>query len=139
MSLLEDFKKFAVKGNVIDLAVALVVGNAFGAVVKSLVDDVLMPPIGLVLGRVDFSNLFLVLKHGSVPGPYATVADAAKAGAVTFRYGLFVNSCISFLIVSFAMFLVVKAMLRFKHEEPAPAVTPEEVLLLREIRDALQK
>lgn len=140
-SLFEEFKKFAVKGNVIDLAVALVVGNAFGAVVKSLVDDVLMPPIGLVLGRVDFSNLYVVLNSGAVAGPYATLADATKAGAVTFRYGLFVNSIISFVIVSFAMFLVVRAMLRLKLEEPVTpppaAVDSDEVKLLREIRDAL--
>jgi len=109
--------------------------------VKSLVDDVIMPPIGLLLGNVDFSNLFFVLKEGTVAAPYASVAVAKAAGAVTLNYGLFVNSIVSFTIVAFAVFLLIRTLNRLQAEEaPAPApATPEDVLLLREIRDALKK
>ncbi len=141
--MLREFKEFAMRGNVIDLAVGVVIGAAFGKIVDSLVKDVIMPPIGLALGKVDFSNLFIVMKEGATAGPYATVADAAKAGAVTLNLGLFFNTLISFLIVAFAIFMTVKVINRLKREEAAaPAAAPEpseEVLLLREIRDALKK
>jgi large conductance mechanosensitive channel len=119
----EDFKKFVMRGNVLDLAVGVIIGGAFGAVVKSLVDDLLMPPIGLLLGRVDFANLFAVLKQGETAGPYPTLADAQAAGAVTINYGLFVNTVIAFLITAFAVFLLVRAVsqLRRKEEAPPPA------------------
>jgi large conductance mechanosensitive channel len=141
--MLKEFKEFAMRGNVIDLAVGVVIGAAFGKIVDSLVKDVIMPPIGLALGRVDFSNLFVVLKEGVQPGPYATVDAAAKAGAVTLNLGLFLNTVVSFLIVAFAIFLLVKAINRLKRQQeaasPTPAGPPEEVKLLREIRDLLKK
>jgi large conductance mechanosensitive channel len=116
----DEFKKFIMRGNVLDLAVGIIIGAAFGAIVKSLVDDIIMPPIGLALGNVDFSNLFLLLKEGpKAAAPYATVADAQAAGAVTLNYGLFVNQLITFLIVAFAVFLVVRLANRL--QRPAPA------------------
>ena len=139
--MLKEFREFAVRGNVVDMAVGIIIGAAFGKIVDSLVKDLIMPPIGLALGKVDFANLFLVMKHGAVPGPYPTVDAAQKAGAVTFNYGVFINTCISFVIVAFAVFLLVRAINRLKREEeqkPAPP-TPEEVVLLREIRDSLKK
>jgi large conductance mechanosensitive channel len=118
--MLKEFKEFAVKGNAVDLAVAVIIGAAFGGVVKSLVSDIIMPPIGLLLGNVDFSNLFLVLKEGTFPGPYPSVAEAGKAGAVTINYGLFLNTVISFLIVGFAVFLLVRNINRLKAPFEAP-------------------
>ena len=137
----EEFKKFAMRGNVVDMAVGIIIGAAFGKIVDSLVRDLIMPPIGLLLGKVDFSNLFFVMKDGATAGPYVSVDAAQKAGAVTFNYGMFINTCISFLIVAFAVFLLIRAINRLKAAEPppAPAATPEDVLLLREIRDALKK
>ncbi|POZ63715.1 large conductance mechanosensitive channel protein MscL [Chromobacterium alticapitis] len=121
MSVLKEFKEFAVKGNVIDLAVGVVIGGAFGSIVKSLVDDVIMPPIGLLIGNVDFSNLFFVLKEGAKQaGPYVSVAAAKQAGAVTLNLGLFINALVSFTIVAFAIFMLVKAINRLKREQPAP-------------------
>jgi large conductance mechanosensitive channel len=121
--MLDEFKKFIMRGNVLDLAVGIIIGAAFGAIVKSLVDDIIMPPIGLALGNVDFSDLFILLKEGpKAPAPYATVADAQAAGAVTLNYGLFVNQIVSFLIVAFAVFLLVRAVNRF--QPSAPAATP---------------
>jgi large conductance mechanosensitive channel len=139
--LFEEFKKFAMRGNVVDMAVGIIIGAAFGKIVDSLVRDLIMPPIGLLLGKVDFSNLFFVMKDGATAGPYVSVDAAQKAGAVTFNYGMFINTCISFLIVAFAVFLLIRAINRLKAAEPppAPAATPEDVLLLREIRDALKK
>ena len=138
--MLEEFKKFAMRGNVVDMAVGIIIGAAFGKIVDSLVRDVIMPPIGLLLGKVDFSNLFFVLKEGAAAGPYASLDAAQKAGAVTFNYGAFINTVISFTIVAFAVFLLVRAVNRLKaKEEAAPAPTPEEVVLLREIRDSLKK
>jgi len=139
--MLKEFKAFAMRGNVVDMAVGIIIGAAFGSIVKSLVDDVLMPPIGLLLGNVDFSELFFVLQEGATAEPYATLAAAREAGAVTINYGLFVNALVSFIIVAFAVFLLVRTINRLKAEEPpaAPAATPEDVLLLREIRDALKK
>lgn len=143
MSMLKEFKEFAMKGSVVDLAVGVVIGAAFGKIVDSLVKDVIMPPIGLLLGKVDFSNLFIVLKEGAQAGPYATLDAASKAGAVTLNVGLFINTLISFLIVAWAIFMVIKAMNRLKRQQaaapPAPAEPPEDVKLLREIRDALKK
>ncbi|AXT45641.1 MULTISPECIES: large conductance mechanosensitive channel protein MscL [Chromobacterium] len=122
MSIIKEFKEFAMKGNVIDLAVGVVIGGAFGAIVKSLVDDVIMPPIGLLVGNVDFSNMFFVLKEGSKQlGPYVSVAAAKQAGAVTLNIGLFINAMVSFTIVAFAIFMLVKAINRLKREEPAAA------------------
>jgi large conductance mechanosensitive channel len=120
--MLKEFKAFAMRGNVLDLAVGIILGVAFGSIVKSMVDDVIMPPIGLVLGNVDFSNLFVVLKEGAkAAGPYATLADAKAAGAVTVNIGLFLNSVLIFLITAFAVFLVVRVANRMK---PPEAVSP---------------
>ena len=124
MSFAKDFKTFAMRGNVVDMAVGIVIGGAFGTIVKSLVDDVIMPPIGMLLGRVDFSNLFLTIKAGTEAGPYGSVAAAKEAGAVTLNYGLFVNSVVSFLIVAFSVFLVIRAMARLQRPEPAPVAAP---------------
>lgn len=140
----KEFKEFALKGNVVDMAVGIVIGAAFGTIVKSLVNDVLMPPIGLALGGIDFSNFFILLKEGaSAVAPYAALADAQAAGAVTINYGIFINSVISFIIVAFALFMVIKGMNRMKRkEEEKPAEPPkpsEEILLLRDIRDALKR
>jgi len=123
----KEFREFAVKGNVVDMAVGIIIGAAFGSIVNSLVNDVIMPPIGLVLGKVDFSNLFVVLREGKVPAPYGSIADAKAAGAVTMNYGLFLNTIISFLIISFSVFLLVKNINRLKRqseENAAAAVEP---------------
>ena len=129
MGMMKEFREFAVKGNVVDMAVGIIIGAAFGTIVKSLVADVIMPPIGLLLGNVDFANLFIVLKHGAEVMEYATVADAQAAGAVTLNYGVFINTIISFLIVAFAIFIMVKNINRMKREEapapPPPATTKE--------------
>jgi len=117
----KEFKEFAVKGNVIDMAVGIIIGGAFGTIVQSLVKDVLMPPIGLVLGNVDFSNLFLVLHQGATPGPYTTLEQARTAGAVSLNYGMFVNSLVSFTIVAIAVFFLVKGLNKLKREKKAEA------------------
>lgn len=118
-----DFKAFVMRGNVLDLAVGFIMGAAFGAIVKSLVDDVIMPPVGLALGNVDFSSLFVLLKEGpKAAAPYASLADAKAAGAVTLNYGVFVNQVIIFLIVALAVFLLVRAVSRLS--KPAPAAAP---------------
>ena len=119
----KEFKEFAVRGNVVDMAVGIIIGGAFGTIVSSLVNDIIMPPIGLLLGEVDFANLYILLKMGDPIGPYATLADAQEAGAVTMSYGLFVNSLISFFIVALAVFFLVRAINRLKRQEEAP---PEE-------------
>ncbi|HTD90859.1 MAG TPA: large conductance mechanosensitive channel protein MscL [Burkholderiales bacterium] len=138
--MLQEFKEFALKGNVLDLAVGVVIGAAFGKIVDSLVKDIIMPVIGVLTGGVDFSNMFAILKQGATPGPYATVDVAQKAGAVTWNYGVFINTIISFIIIAFAIFLVVKAYNKARNAQPpAPAATPEDILLLREIRDSLKK
>jgi large conductance mechanosensitive channel len=138
--MLKEFREFAVRGNVVDMAVGIIIGAAFGKIVDSLVKDVIMPPIGLLLGKVDFSNLFLVLRDGAQSGPYLSVDAAQKAGAVTFNYGVFINTVISFTIVAFAVFLLIRVINRLKaQEEKKPAATPEEIALLREIRDSLRK
>jgi large conductance mechanosensitive channel len=140
--MLEEFKAFAVKGNVLDMAVGVIIGGAFGTIVTSLVRDVLMPPLGLLLGGRDFSQQFLLLRAGETPGAYLSVEEATAAGAVTLNYGLFVNAVISFLIVAFAVFLVVRQynQLRAKDEAPAlPPAPPKEQVLLEEIRDLLKE
>ncbi|MDX1764808.1 MAG: large conductance mechanosensitive channel protein MscL [bacterium] len=120
----KEFKEFAMRGNVVDMAVGIIIGGAFGTIVKSLVDDVLMPPIGMLLGNVDFSNLFAVLKEGAAKAaPYASLADAKEAGAVSINYGLFINNIISFLIVAFAVFMLIRGLNKLKRAEEAP---PEE-------------
>ncbi|HZR70961.1 MAG TPA: large conductance mechanosensitive channel protein MscL [Burkholderiales bacterium] len=140
MAILREFREFAVRGNVVDLAVGVVIGAAFGKIVDSLVKDVIMPPVGLALGKTDFTNLFVVLKHGVQPGPYPTLEAAQKAGAVTLNLGVFLNTVVSFVIVAFAIFLLVKLVNRLKREhEAGPKEPPEDVKLLREIRDALKK
>lgn len=124
VSVIKEFKQFAMRGNVIDLAVGVVIGGAFGTIVKSLVDDVIMPPIGLLIGNVDFANLFFVLKEGvKQAGPYVSVDAAKKAGAVTLNIGLFFNAVISFVIVAFAIFMLVKVINRL-YQEKAPAAAP---------------
>jgi large conductance mechanosensitive channel len=139
----KDFKEFAMRGSVVDMAVGIIIGAAFGTIVTSLVNDILMPPIGLLLGNVNFSDLFIVLKQDTTAGPYATLAMAKEAGAVTFNYGLFINAVISFLIVVFALFLVIRGMNKLrKKKEEAPAAPPEpprQEVLLAEIRDLLKK
>ena len=139
MGMIREFREFAVKGNAIDLAVGVIIGGAFGKIVSSLVDDIIMPPIGLMLGGVDFKNLFINLGSGG----YATLAAAKAAGAPTLNYGNFLQSVVDFLIVVWVIFLMVKAINRMhRKEEEAPVAPPapaEEVVLLREIRDALRK
>jgi len=138
---IKEFKDFIMRGNVLDMAIGIVVGAAFGALVKSFVSNILMPPIGLMLGGNDFSNLFVVLKPGSAPGPYPTLEAAKEAGAVVWPWGVFANEVVGFLIIAFAIFLVVKAVNRMKKkEEEAPPAPPEpstEEKLLTEIRDLL--
>jgi large conductance mechanosensitive channel len=121
----KEFREFAMRGNVVDMAVGIIIGASFGGIISSLVADVIMPPIGLMLGDVDFSNLFVTLKEGAkAAGPYVSLADARAAGAVTVNVGVFINTIISFLIVAFAMFLVIRGMNRMKREAPAPAAAP---------------
>jgi large conductance mechanosensitive channel len=120
----KEFKEFALRGSVLDMAVGIIIGAAFGAIVASLVSDVLMPPIGLLLGRVDFSNLYLVLAAGKVAGPYASLAAAQQAGAVTFNYGVFINRVINFLIVALALFLMIRSVNRMKRKAVAVPAEP---------------
>jgi len=135
MAIIQEFKEFAIKGNMVDLAVAVIIGGAFGKIVDSLVKDVVMPVVGLLLGGIDFRNLFITLGKGS----YATLAEAEKAGAAVLKYGAFLQTLVDFLIIAWIVFIAIKAINRMKREEPAPApvAPPEEVVLLREIRDAL--
>ena len=121
--MLKEFKEFAMRGNVVDMAVGIIIGAAFGTIVKSLVADIIMPPIGLLLGNVDFANLFVVIKQGAVAGTFATVAEAQKAGAVTINYGIFINTVISFIVVAFSVFLLIRSLNKLKREEEA---VPEE-------------
>ena len=116
----KEFRSFILRGNVLDLAIAVVIGAAFGSVVKSLVDDVIMPPIGLAVGRVDFTNLYVVLQEGTkTPGPYASLSEARDAGAVTLNYGMFLNSIFGFIVIAAAIFTIVKAANRL-YRVPAP-------------------
>lgn len=122
--IIKEFKEFAMRGNVVDMAVGIIIGGAFGTIVKSLVSDVLMPPLGLLLGGVDFSDLFITLKQGTTAGPYATLAAAKSAGAVTLSYGLFINAVISFLIVAFAVFLLIKGINQLQRVKETPSTAP---------------
>ena len=124
MTMLKEFKEFAMKGNVLDMAVGIIIGAAFGGIVTSLVADVIMPPIGLLLGNVDFSNIFAVLKAGKVAGPYAALSDAKAAGAVTMNIGVFVNTVINFVIVAFAIFLLIRSVNQLKRKQEAPPAVP---------------
>ena len=137
--MLQEFKKFAMRGNVVDMAVGIIIGAAFGKIVSSLVSDIIMPPIGMIMGNVDFSQLFIDISGGE----YATLAAAQEAGAATINYGMFINTVLDFVIVAFAIFMVIRGMNNMKkkeEEKPAePAKPSEEVLLLQEIRDALKK
>ncbi|MGE3512042.1 MAG: large conductance mechanosensitive channel protein MscL [Vicinamibacterales bacterium] len=144
MGMLQEFRDFVVKGNALDLAVGVIIGGVFGAVVTSLVSDVIMPPIGLLVGGVDFSNLFVTLKDGSAAaGPYASLAAAKAAGAVTLNVGVFLNTLVNLVIVGFAVFMLVKSINAARRPAPAvpaaPAPPAEDIVLLREIRDALKQ
>ena len=123
--MLKEFKEFALKGNVLDMAVGIIIGVAFGLIITSLVQDIIMPPIGLLLGNIDFSNIFSVLKEGKAAGPYATPAAAKAAGAVTMNWGIFINTLINFLIVAFAMFLMVKGVNKMRKEKVADPTTKD--------------
>lgn len=120
----KEFKEFAMKGNMIDMAVGIIIGAAFGTIITSLVADIVMPPIGLLLGNVDFSNLFVLLKEGKAPGPYASVAAAKAAGAVTLNIGVFINTIISFLIIAFSIFVVIRSINKLKTKEETPPAVP---------------
>jgi len=142
MSIIKEFREFAVQGNVVDMAVGIIIGGAFGTIVSSLVNDIIMPPVGLLLGGVDFAELFIVLGEGE----FATLAAAQEAGVATINYGLFINNVISFIIVALAVFMMIRTINKIKREEAAvepapeePAPTPEDITLLREIRDSLKK
>lgn len=143
MTIIKEFKEFAVKGNVIDLAVGVIIGGAFGKIVDSVVADLIMPVVGLVFGKLDFSNLFLVL--GNVPAGTAMTLDALrKAGVPVFAYGNFLTVAVNFIILAFIIFMMIKQINRLKREAPAPvpaapAPEPEDIVLLREIRDSLKR
>ncbi|MBF1165973.1 large conductance mechanosensitive channel protein MscL [Dechloromonas agitata] len=143
MGMIQEFKEFAVKGNAMDLAVGVIIGGAFGKIVDSIVGDLIMPLVSRVVGKLDFSNLFVVL--GDNPNNLTTLADLKKAGIAVFAYGSFLTIVVNFVILAFIIFMMVKQMNRLrKAEEPAPApeappVTPEDIVLLREIRDSLKK
>ena len=124
--MLKDFKEFAMRGNVVDMAVGIIIGGAFGTIVKSLVSDVIMPPVGLLLGNVDFSDLFLTLTEGATPGPYPTLTVAQEAGAVTINYGVFIDSVVSFLVVAFAVFMMVRSLNNMKKAEEAAPPPPDK-------------
>lgn len=137
MKFLDEFKKFAVRGNVIDLAVGVIIGAAFGKIVTSLVEDIIMPVLGLILGKIDFTNMFIVLSGGDQS--FQTLQDAKAAGAVTWNYGLFLNSCVQFTIVAFAIFILVRQINRFRTQEEAkPAAPSRQEVLLEDIRDILK-
>lgn len=145
MGMMQEFREFAIKGNVIDLAVGVIIGGAFGKIVDSVVSDLIMPVVGLVFGKLDFSNLFLVL--GTVPEGTALTLDALKkAGVPVFAYGSFITVAVNFLILAFIIFMMIKQINRLKREAPAepaapaaPPPTPEDIVLLREIRDSLKR
>ncbi len=120
----KEFKEFAMRGNVVDMAVGIIIGGAFGLIVKVLVSDVIMPPIGILMGGVDFTDLFFILKEGATAGPYASLAAAKEAGAVTINYGIFANTILSFIIVAFAVFMLIRSINKLKNEEEAPEEEP---------------
>lgn len=140
--MLKEFKEFALKGNMLDLAVAVIVGGAFGKIIDSLVKDIIMPPIAMLMGGKDFSSQFAVLKEGNPAGPYASLDAASKAGANTLNYGVFINAIVTFLIIAFSIFLVVKGVNKMRRQpDPEPEVAPTpsaEEVLLTEIRDLLK-
>ena len=140
--MLKEFKTFALKGNMLDMAVGIIIGGAFGTIITSLVKDVIMPPIGLMMGGIDFAEQFILLQAGETPAPYVSLAAARDAGAVTLNYGLFVNAVISFAIVAFSVFVLVRQFNRLKAAEAAapaaPVAPPKEEVLLTEIRDLLK-
>ena len=139
MGVFKEFREFAARGNVIDLAVGVIIGAAFGKIVSSLVSDLIMPPIGMALGRIDFKDLFVALDSGT----YASLDEAKKAAAPVLAYGQFLNTVVEFLIVAFAVFLLIRTINRLRQQEEAkptaPAAPPEEIALLREIRDSLKR
>lgn len=139
----QEFKDFAMKGNFVDMAVGIVIGAAFGTIIKSLVDDIIMPVVGMLTGGVDFANMFYVIKEGAAGVSYTTVAAAKEAGAVTINYGLFINAMLTFAIVAYALFMIIKGMNAAKkaeeEAEEAPAEPSDEAKLLAEIRDSLAK
>jgi large conductance mechanosensitive channel len=144
--MLDEFKQFALRGNVLDMAIGIVIGVAFGAIVSSLVDDIIMPPLGLVLGGMDFSQWFVVLSGPDGAGEYNTIEQAREAGAVTWNIGLFINAVLKFVIIAFALFLLVKAFNTLRRKQDAapeaadtPVTPPRAELLLEEIRDLLAK
>lgn len=143
--MIEELKKFILRGNVMDLAVGVIIGAAFGKIVDSLVQDVIMPIVGVVLGKIDFSNLYVILSQGTPAGPYASLDAAKKAGAAVFAYGTFITACVNFLILAVVIFFLVRFMNNLIKKDEAPAVAapppppPEDVVLLREIRDALKR
>jgi large conductance mechanosensitive channel len=120
----KEFKEFAMKGNMVDMAVGIIIGAAFGTIISSLVADIIMPPIGLLLGNVDFANLFILLKEGKVPGPYGSLAIAKAAGAVTLNYGAFINTIVSFLIIAFSVFLIILNINKLRRQEEAQPAVP---------------
>ena len=137
--MLKEFREFAMRGNVVDLAVGLILGAAFGAIVTSFVNDVIMPPVGVLLGGVDFANLFVLLKAGKTPPPYESVAIAKAAGAITLNIGVFINTIINFVFVALSMFVLVKGMNSARRTTPPPpAEPPPQERLLAEIRDLLK-
>ncbi len=119
--MLKEFREFAMRGNVVDMAVGIIIGASFGSIINSLVADVIMPPIGLLLGKVDFTNLFIILQEGEIAGPYSSLIEAQDAGAVTLNYGVFINTIVSFVIVAFAVFLLIRSINRLQREEAAPS------------------
>ena len=139
--MLNEFKKFAMRGNVVDMAVGIIIGVAFGAIVSGFVDQIMMPLIGMITGGTDFSNMFILLRDGATPGPYASLDAAKTAGAVVVAYGVVINAVVNFIIVAFALFLLVRAMNSMKAAEaPAPPAGPtKEEMLLTEIRDLLAR
>ena len=122
--MLKEFKEFVMRGNVVDMAVGIIIGAAFGGIVNSFVSDVIMPPIGLLLGKVDFANLYIILREGTVAGPFASLAEARKAGAVTISYGVFINTVINFLILAFVVFLFIRNINKLRRTEVAPPAAP---------------
>ena len=122
--MLKEFKAFVLRGNVVDMAVGIIIGGAFGAIVKSLVDDIIMPPIGMLLGGLDFASFFILLKQGKTPPPYVSLADAKTAGAVTLNWGQFINLVLTFIIVALVLFFLIRAVNRLRRQEAPPAAAP---------------
>ena len=124
MGFFKEFREFAIRGNVVDMAVGIIIGGAFGTIATSMVNDIIMPPIGMMLGNVDFSNMFVVLQEGKTPGPYFSLTSAKEAGAVTLNYGQFINNVLSFVLVAMAVFFMVRTINRLRRAEAAAPATP---------------